>query len=89
LPDLWAVNTTIEGAVSDHWSLVGEVIAKFGEDPSEYYRVDLCPGLSWTNRERLTVGLAARLSTWAKGGGGVSWVNYDWAPFLRMYYRFF
>lgn len=84
LDDRWIGRATVEVPLGEGWSVLGEVHATTGEDPSVYRRINLCPGVSWTSGERLTVGMAVRVSAWAKGGD-----DYSWAPHLRASYTFF
>lgn len=87
--DCWIGSATIESSVAPNWSLLWELKGYIGETPSEFYRVYACPGVSWDNGEHLTVGVSALVSIVSTGGGGISWVDYDWAPYFRVYYRFF
>ena len=86
--DVWVGCGTLETRVSDSWSLLWELKAYFGEERSEYYRVYACPGVAW-NDERLTIGVSSLIPAAAHGGGGVSWVDFTWAPYIQVTYRFF
>ncbi|MFH1502815.1 MAG: transporter [Candidatus Eisenbacteria bacterium] len=86
--DLWIASASLEDPVSENWTLHWEFTAYFGEQPSDYYRMYACPGLSWCG-DRVTVGVSNLISVASEGGGGISWVDFDWAPYVRFYYRFF
>jgi hypothetical protein len=85
--DTWAGTATIEARVSGGWSLLWELRSTLGEEPSRYYRVYACPGVSWSGA-RLTIGMSGLISAAAHGGGGVSWMDFTWAPCIRVIYRF-
>jgi hypothetical protein len=86
--NLWVGGASLEAYVSDQWSLLWEMKGYAGEEPSEYYRLYACPGICY-NGERLTWGVSAIISMMQHGGGGVSYVDYRWAPYFKVYYRFF
>ncbi len=86
--DVWVAAASIEVPVGEGWSLLWEAKGYAGETPSEYYRLYACPGVCWTG-DKITAGLSAMISTVGHGGGGVSWLDYEWAPYLKVYYRFF
>lgn len=86
--DLWIGCATVETPLDDNWSLLWEFKGYWGEDPSAFYRTYACPGISWSG-ERLTVGVCSMVSLASHGGGGISNVDYNWAPYARVYYRFF
>lgn len=86
--DVWIGGVTLEVPIGDGWSLLWEGKGYAGETPSQYYRLYACPGVCWTG-DKVTAGLAAMISTVGHGGGGVSWLDYDWAPYFKIYYRFF
>lgn len=84
----WISSLALEVPVSDSWSLLWEAKGHFGETPSERYRLYVCPGFSWNGGERLTLGASAMVSL-ASEDTSTSAVDFDWAPFVRVYYRFF
>jgi hypothetical protein len=86
--DFWVASASIEVPIGEGWSLLWEAKGYAGEAPLEYYRLYACPGICWTG-EKVTAGLSAMISTVAQGGGGVSWLDYEWAPYFKIYYRFF
>ena len=86
--DLLIASATLESPLDEQWSLLWEFKGYWGEDPKAYYRTYACPGISW-NGEKMTAGLSAMVSATSYGGGGISYVDFDWAPYLRVYYRFF
>ncbi|MFH1864588.1 MAG: hypothetical protein ABIK85_01770, partial [Candidatus Eisenbacteria bacterium] len=79
---------TIEMPLDESWNLLWEFKGVFGETPSEFYRTYACPGIMW-NGDNLNIGVSALVSTSARGKVGVSTLDYDWAPYVRIYYRFF
>lgn len=79
---------SIETPLDGSWNLLWEFKGVFGETPSEFYRTYACPGIMWSG-EQLSIGASAIVSMSAKGKVGVSTLDYDWAPYLRIYYRFF
>jgi hypothetical protein len=86
--NVWVGTATLESPVDDHWSLLWEFTSTFGEEPSDHYRLYACPGVSWSG-ERLTIGMSSLFSAGARGGGGVGWADFTWAPYVRVVYRFF
>ena len=86
--DLWIASASIENPVDEHWTLYWEAKAYLGSESSAYRRFYVCPGLAW-NGEHLVFGGSAVISTWGRGGGGASRVDFDWAPYFRIYYKFF
>lgn len=86
--DLAVALASIETAVDESWTLLWEFKGVFGETASEFSRTYVCPGIMWSG-ERLDVGLSALASAGGTGQVGVSTLDYDWAPFFRVYYRFF
>lgn len=80
---------TLEDPLTEDWSLLWEAKATLGQDPSKFYRVSACPGVSWNASERFTIGLSALLSVAAKGCPAITTYDSSWAPFLRVYYRFY
>jgi len=83
----WISSFTVETRVTESWSLLWEAKGYFGERPSERYRIYACPGISWSGG-RLTVGASAMISAISEEMN-TSAVDYDWAPYIRLYYRFF
>lgn len=86
--DMWIATASLETPIGDGWSLLWEAKGYAGETMSKYYRLYTCPGVCWKG-ERVTAGLSAMISTVAYGGGGISWLDYEWAPYFKIYYRFF
>ncbi len=86
--NIWAGGLTLETYVSDQWSLLWEMKGYAGEELSEHYRLYACPGICY-NGEQLTWGVSAIISMMQHGGGGLSYIDYRWAPYFRLYYRFF
>lgn len=86
--DVWALLLTLENAIDESWTLLWEYKGVYGTDPAEFNRNYVCPGLMW-NGEHASVGVSSLVSMTARGGGGVSYVDIDWAPYFRVYYRFF
>ncbi|MFH1688667.1 MAG: transporter [Candidatus Eisenbacteria bacterium] len=88
VPDLIAALATIEAPLDESWNLLWEFKGVFGQTPSEFYRTYACPGIMW-NGDNLNIGVSALISASARGKVGVSALDYDWAPYVRVYYRFF
>ncbi|MBM3307919.1 MAG: transporter [Candidatus Eisenbacteria bacterium] len=88
LKDVSVTTVTVEDALNEHWSLAWEGRATLGEDLGKYYRVYACPGVAWTDGGKLTVGLSALVPVAAKGCPAIGLYDFDWAPYLRVYYRF-
>jgi hypothetical protein len=88
IKNLWVGSATLESSIGDGWSLLWELKGYVGEDPSAYYRLYACPGVCWTG-ESWTAGMSAMVPFASHGGGGISFVDYDWAPYFRIYRRFF
>jgi hypothetical protein len=86
--DVWALLLSLENEIDEEWTLLWEFKGVYGRDPADFSRNYVCPGVMW-NGDRLSVGVSALASMTAKGGGGVSYVDIDWAPYFRVYYRFF
>lgn len=87
-PDLIVGLASIETPLDESWNLLWEFKGVFGETPSESYRTYVCPGLMW-NGESLNIGFSALVSMTSRGEVGASALDYDWAPYVRVYYRFF
>jgi hypothetical protein len=91
LPDQTTTTLTIEDALSANWSLEWEARATVCTDPDRYYRVYACPGLAWTDGGKLTVGMSGLVSVAGKGCpllGRSGTLDFNVAPYLRVYYRF-
>ena len=83
-PDLWVGLASIETPLDESWTLLWEYKGVFSSESKEFYRTYACPGIAWDG-ERTTIGLSALVSAARRGGG----YDFDWAPYLRVYYRFF
>jgi hypothetical protein len=83
-PDLWVGLASIETPLDESWKLLWEYKGVFSSESKAFYRTYACPGIAWDG-ERTTIGFSALVSAARKGGG----YDYDWAPYLRIYYRFF
>ncbi len=88
IKNLWSTTVSLEDPLTENWSLHWEVTGYLGEEPADYYRFYACPGVAY-NGERVTWGLSSMISFASHGGGGVSYVDFDWAPYFKIYYRFF
>jgi hypothetical protein len=89
IPDLWVGAATIETPIDNSWSLQWEAKAYVGSENSKYRRAYVCPGLAW-NGEHLTLGMSALIPVYGKGVvNAPNRFDFDWAPFVRLYYRFF
>ena len=86
--DVMIASATIESPLNEEWTLLWEFKGYYGEDPSAFYRTYACPGISWSG-ESLTVGLSTLVSLSSHGFDGISSVDYNWAPYFRVYYCFF
>jgi len=86
--DQYVTTVTLEDALNENWSLEWEARATLGQTPANYYRVYACPGISWTDGGKLTVGFSTLVSVAAKGCPAISTYDFDLAPYLRVYYRF-
>jgi hypothetical protein len=86
--DVWVGSLSLETPIDESWSMLWEAKAYAGSEDSDYRRLYACPGLSW-NGEHATVGLSAMISAYRKGDPAVSASDFDWAPYIRYYYRFF
>lgn len=63
--------------------------AYIGSENSKYRRVYACPGIAW-NGEHLTVGVSALIPVYGKGVvNAPNRFDFNWAPYVRIYYRFF
>ncbi len=87
--DMFIATASIESPLDTYWTLLWEAKAYIGETPDEYKRYYVCPGISWDNGHHFSIGLSAMIGVSGTGGGGISWLDYDWAPYMRAYYRFF
>lgn len=88
VPELFVILASIETPLDGRWNLLWEFKGVYSETPSEFRRTYVCPGIMWSG-EHLNIGLSTLVSMDAHGGGGISYLDYDWAPYLRLYYRFF
>ena len=86
--DLIVGLASIELPLDENWNLLWEFKGVFDKTRSEFHRTYACPGIMW-NGERLNIGVSALVSSGAKGKEGISTLDYDWAPYIRIYYRFF
>ncbi len=86
--DLITATATLESPLNDEWTLLWEFKGCYGEDPTAFYRTYACPGISWRG-ESVTVGLSTLVSLSSHGFDGISSVDYYWAPYFKIYYRFF
>ncbi len=86
-PDVWVGLASIEMPLDESWNLLWEYKGVFGSESREFCRTYACPGIAWDGK-RTTIGLGALIPVGAKGGSSTSY-DYDWAPYLRVYYRFF
>ncbi len=76
MKDQSITTVTLEDALNENWTLEWEARATFGEDPTKYYRVYVCPGLAWTDGGKLTVGLSGLVSVAAKGCPAIGLVRF-------------
>jgi hypothetical protein len=89
VPDVWIGAAGLESPIDESWSLLWEAKAYIGSESSEYRRVYMCPGLEW-NGEHLTLGACAFVPVYAKGVvNAPNRFDFNWAPYVRLYYRFF
>jgi hypothetical protein len=89
VPDLWIGAAGVENPIDESWSLLWETKAYIGSENSKYRRVYVCPGLEW-NGAHLTLGACAFVPVYAKGVvNAPSRFDFNWAPYVRLYYRFF
>ena len=66
--------------------LVAFVIAAAAGDVLARPKTDV---VAIKNGDHVTWGLSSMISFASHGGGGVSPFDFDWAPYLKIYYRFF
>ena len=83
-PDLWVALASVETPLDESWKLLWEYKGVFSSESKAFYRTYACPGIAWDG-ERTTIGFSALVSAARKGGS----YDFDWAPYLRIYYRFF
>lgn len=89
IPDLWIGSATIDSRIDENWSLLWEAKAYVGSENSSYRRAYVCPGIAWAG-DRLTIGMSAFVPVYRKGVvNAPSRLDFDWAPYVRLYYRFF
>ncbi len=86
--DLIVGVASIETPLDESWNLLWEFKGVYGKTPSEFQRSYVCPGIIW-NGDHVNIGLSTLVSMSAKGKVGISTLDFDWAPYLRVYYRFF
>jgi len=87
--NVWIGAAGIENPIDEYWSLFWEAKAYVGSENSDYRRAYVCPGLAWSG-ERLTIGASAFLPAYAKGVvNAPNRFDFEWAPYMRIYYRFF
>ncbi len=86
--DVWVGSLSLETPLDDSWSMLWEAKGYVGSEDSNYRRLYACPGISWSG-EHATVGLSAMISAYRKGDPAISSYDFDWAPYVRYYYRFF
>jgi len=79
---------SIENPVTAEWTLLLEFKGYMGFEDSDFRRLYACPGAMW-NGERLSIGVSTMISVVGEGSQSVSPVDFDWAPYVRAYYRFF
>ena len=89
VPDLWIGAASIESPIDESWSLLWEATAYVGSENSKYRRVYACPGIAWSGGH-LTIGASAFIPVYGKGVvNAPNRFDFDWAPYVRLYYRFF
>jgi len=86
--DLIVGLATIEMPLDESWNLLWEFKGVYSQTPSEFQRTYVCPGIIW-NGDHVNIGFSTLVSMSAIGKVGISPYDYDWAPYLRVYYRFF
>jgi hypothetical protein len=86
--DYWTLLLSLEDSIDESLTLLWEFKGVYGRDPAAYNRNYVCPGIMWSG-EHVRVGLSSLVSMTARGGGGISYLDIDWAPYFRVYYRFF
>jgi len=87
--DMLIASATIESPLDTYWTLLWEAKVYVGETPEDYHRVYACPGIAWDNGEHFSIGLSAMIGVTGLGHGSISSLDYEWAPYVRAYYRFF
>jgi hypothetical protein len=89
IPDQWVGVATIETPIDESWSLLWEAKAYIGSENSKYRRAYVCPGIAWSGA-RLTLGASAFIPVYGKGVvNSPGRFDFSWAPYVRLYYRFF
>lgn len=86
--DLFAVLASIETPLDESWNLLWEFKGVYSETPSEFQRTYVSPGIMWSG-DHVNIGFSTLVSMSAMGKVGISTLDFDWAPYLRVYYRFF
>ncbi len=89
MKDIWVASISLENPINENWSLLWEAKGYAGETLDQYYRLYACPGISWDNGEHLTIGASTFISVVAKGLRGGNCHDFEWAPYVKVYYRFF
>ena len=79
---------SIENPVTSEWTLLLEFKGYMGFEESDFSRLYASPGAQW-NGDRLTIGVSTMVSVVGEGSTTVSTLDFDWAPYIRAYYRFF
>jgi len=79
---------SIEMPLDERWNLLWEFKGVFDETMAEFQRTYVCPGIMW-NGDNLNMGVSALVSMSATGKESISSLDFDWAPYVRIYYRFF
>ena len=83
-PDLLVGLASVEMELDEDWALLWEYKGVFGIEHSEFTRTYICPGISWSG-SNTTIGFSGLVSAVREGAG----LDFDWAPYFRVYYRFF
>ncbi|HYW68173.1 MAG TPA: transporter, partial [bacterium] len=83
-PDLIVGLASVEMELDEDWALLWEYKGVFGTEHSEFTRTYICPGISWSG-SNTTIGFSGLVSAVREGAG----LDFDWAPYFRVYYRFF
>jgi hypothetical protein len=85
--DFWVLLLSLEDSIDESLTLLWEFKGVYGRDPATYNRNYVCPGIMWSG-EHVKIGLSSVVSMTARGGGGISDLDIDWAPYFRIYYHF-
>jgi hypothetical protein len=84
----WVGLATLESDIDENWTLLWEFKGVFSESDTDYRRTYACPGIQWSG-DRVTIGFSGLVSAAAKGGAGPGKYDFDWAPYIRIYYKLF